>query len=51
MYLVVGPRLTDARGVFVDFWSLCIVFYSTLFVSRRASGSFGTFLYRVYCVL
>ena len=38
--LVVGPPLIEGRGVFVVFWSLCIVFYSILCCSRRAYGPF-----------
>ena len=45
---VVGPQLTDARGVVVKFWSFCIGFYSRLRVSRRASGPF--FL-PLFCVI
>ena len=41
--LVVGPRLADARGVFVESWSFCFGFYSTLSVSPRAYGSFPPF--------
>ena len=44
---VVGPRLTNARGVFVEFWSFCIGFYITLCVSRRAYGSCFLF-YRLF---
>ena len=51
--LVVGPPLIEGRGVFVVFWSLCIVFYSILCCSRRAYGPFFKFFsshFSFFCV-